>query len=46
MVLLDVLPEPPVCRFVEDNSTILLLIVSVVVLATCGFFIYKYKKNH
>jgi len=46
MVLIDVLPEPPVCRFVEDNSTILLLIVSLVVLAACGFIIYKYKKNH
>lgn len=45
MVLLDVLPEPLVCRFVEDNSTILLLIVSLVVLAACGFIIYMIRKK-
>ncbi|MBQ1698041.1 MAG: hypothetical protein II075_09170 [Bacteroidales bacterium] len=44
--LLDIAPEPPVCRFVEDNSALILLIVSVLALAACGYFIYRYKKSH
>jgi hypothetical protein len=44
--LLDVAPEPRFCTFFEDNSALILLIVSVVVLGACGFFIYRYKKSH
>ena len=45
-MLLDVAPEPRFCSFFEDNSALILLMVSVVVLAACGFFIYRYKKSH
>ena len=45
-MLLDIAPEPRFCTFFEDNSALILLIVSVVVLAACGFFIYRYKKSH
>ncbi|MBQ5576701.1 MAG: hypothetical protein IIT37_11695 [Bacteroidales bacterium] len=43
--LLDIAPEPPIFRFGSDYSAIILLAVSVVVLAACGFFIYKYRKK-
>lgn len=45
-MLLDIAPEPRFCHFIEDNSALILLIVSVVALAACGFFIYRYKKSH
>ena len=45
-MLLDIAPEPRFCTSFEDNSALILLIVSVLVLAACGFFIYRYKKSH
>ena len=44
-LLLDLAPEPRFCRFFEDNSALLLLIVSLVVLAACGFVIYMIRKK-
>ena len=44
--LLDIAPEPPIRHLMEDNSAWVFLVVSVVVLAACGFFIYRYKKSH
>lgn len=47
-ILLDIArPKPiPVGTFFSDDPAVVLLAVSVVVLAACGFFIYRYKKSH